>query len=608
MTYRKPERQPYRGTELTLAIAIDFGITFSGTSWALLEPEQIPNIIDVSGYEGQEFQASSTKVPTVIYYDAQGVVKAVGGEIYDPELTTKAEEERWTRVEWFKTLLKPRNQDGSLASAPIMPLPQGKALKDVVGDFLRYMSRSALVHFQQKVVGGNSLIEQLKNKVIYVLSYENGWDTFQRDFMRQAAVSGGLVPDTDEGRSRIHFVSEAEASLRWCLAHGVLKRTLVVGERVAVIDAGAGTITTSSYDVIGLSPLSFRESRASNTRLAGSVFVTEAFKTFVREKLELASSIYGDPETIARLVKEFDKTTKCVFRRKDRRSAVTFGSPRDNEPEFDIESGQLIVQGSDMADFFEPSCAAAVESVKLHLSPNSRTTIFLVGGFAASPWLYSEINRRLKDFNVDVFRADTMTAKSVANGALCYYLDCRIAITVAPTTYGVYVDPVYSNGNPDHVKRKDFVYKNPMVGQRYVSGGFQSYIKQGSIVQESQTTRIPSEKYVTTKAKTEAQLELICYLGQKLDISWVDEDPLHFQHAYTIKAEFPVEALVPVDTNARKNAIWKVTYDAVFSFGTTELECYVEWKDRKGGAHRYVPENLNDYVFILLFDLTEESV
>ncbi|KAG8922302.1 hypothetical protein FRC02_011955 [Tulasnella sp. 418] len=266
MTYRKPERQPYRGTELSLAIAIDFGITFSGASWALLEPGQIPEIMDVSGYQGQEFQASSTKVPTVIYYDAQGVVKAVGGEIYDPELISEAKEERWTKIERFKPLLKPSNQNDSLISAPIAPLPQGKLVIDVVGDFLGYMFRSALDHFQQQVMDGNSFMERVKNKVIYVLSFDNGWDTFQQDCMRRAAISGGLVPDTDDGRSRIHFVSEAEASLRWCLANGVLKRTLMVGDRVVVIDAGANTITTSSYDVTGLSPLSFRESRASNGR------------------------------------------------------------------------------------------------------------------------------------------------------------------------------------------------------------------------------------------------------------------------------------------------------------------------------------------------------
>ncbi|KAG8959832.1 hypothetical protein FRC03_007436 [Tulasnella sp. 419] len=583
MNRQKPERAPYRGADISLVIAIDFGTTFSGASWALLEPRQVPDIWDVLGYPGQEFQATSTKVPTVIYYDPQGAVKAAGAEIYDPELILEAEEERWTRVEWFKLLLRPLDRGDNLGAAPIPPLPRGKSIVDVVGDFLRYMSRSALDHFQQQMPGSRGLIEELKDKVIYVLSHPNGWDTFQHDRMRKAAILGGLVPDTSEGRSRINFVSEGEASLHWCVANGIANRALEEKNHIAVIDAGGGTIDVSSYEVTGVSPLQLKESKAPESRLAGSFFVTKNFERFVREKLGPASR-YGDDHTIQQLVENFDRQVKCVFRRKDRRSTVRFGTYNDTESEFGIESGQLVVQGSDMADFFEEACAAAAESIKAQLPPESHTAIFLVGGFAANPWLFAEIKDRLKDQDVEVFKAETSTAKAAAHGAMCYYLDHRVSARVARHAYGVYINPAYRDSNPQHVQRKKAVYENPISGKSYVQGGFYAHVKKGVSVQETQVTRISLDKYVATKTRTEAQLDLIRYVGDDPDIHWVDEDPLNFEQVCVFSARIPANALIPesnVGTTNHGNACWRVTYDAVVSFGTTEFKCYIEWKDRQ---------------------------
>lgn len=38
--------------------------------------------------------------------------------------------------------------------------------------------------------------------------------------MREAAVRAGLVPDTQDGRRRVEFVTEGEASFHWCVDMG----------------------------------------------------------------------------------------------------------------------------------------------------------------------------------------------------------------------------------------------------------------------------------------------------------------------------------------------------------------------------------------------------
>lgn len=53
------------------------------------------------------------------------------------------------------------------------------------------------------------------------ISHPNGWGPNQQNDMRRAAVRGGLVPNTPEGRERIEFVTEGEASFHWCIDQAI---------------------------------------------------------------------------------------------------------------------------------------------------------------------------------------------------------------------------------------------------------------------------------------------------------------------------------------------------------------------------------------------------
>lgn len=46
--------------------------------------------------------------------------------------------------------------------------------------------------------------------------------------MREAAVIAELVPNTTEGRSRIEFVTEGEASFHWCIDQSLAGSALKV--------------------------------------------------------------------------------------------------------------------------------------------------------------------------------------------------------------------------------------------------------------------------------------------------------------------------------------------------------------------------------------------
>ena len=65
------------------------------------------------------------------------------------------------------------------------------------------------------------LWSQVEKNIQFVLSHPNGWEGAQQTKMRRAAVYGRLVPDTNEGKARIWFVTEGEASLHYCLDSGL---------------------------------------------------------------------------------------------------------------------------------------------------------------------------------------------------------------------------------------------------------------------------------------------------------------------------------------------------------------------------------------------------
>jgi hypothetical protein len=65
------------------------------------------------------------------------------------------------------------------------------------------------------------LWESLEHDAIYALTHPNGWGGSQQAQMREAAILAGVIPNTDQGLSRITFVTEGEASLLFCLSSGL---------------------------------------------------------------------------------------------------------------------------------------------------------------------------------------------------------------------------------------------------------------------------------------------------------------------------------------------------------------------------------------------------
>lgn len=124
----------------------------------------------------------------------------------------------------FKLYLRPEGMknDAGLDSTSHAPaLPEGKNVVDVFSDFLKYLFECTRTYIIETHPNGSSLWSSVEDQIEVVLSHPNGWEGLQQSKMRRAAIQAGIVPDTPSGQQRIHFVTEGEASLHYCLDSGL---------------------------------------------------------------------------------------------------------------------------------------------------------------------------------------------------------------------------------------------------------------------------------------------------------------------------------------------------------------------------------------------------
>jgi hypothetical protein len=117
--------------------------------------------------------------------------------------------------------MRPNTTSSSSVTEKIPPLPQNKSVIDLFADFMRYLYACAKTYIQETYAMGADLWRAVEARIDYVLTHPNGWGGAQQGKMRTAAIQAGLIPDTDEGRARVQFVTEGEASLHFCIQSGL---------------------------------------------------------------------------------------------------------------------------------------------------------------------------------------------------------------------------------------------------------------------------------------------------------------------------------------------------------------------------------------------------
>jgi len=62
-------------------------------------PTRCTHSFSFSSFPGQEHVAGNSKIPTIMYYDKSGTMKAAGAEAESASILSKAEDEGWVKTE-----------------------------------------------------------------------------------------------------------------------------------------------------------------------------------------------------------------------------------------------------------------------------------------------------------------------------------------------------------------------------------------------------------------------------------------------------------------------------------------------------------------------------
>ncbi|KAI0784588.1 hypothetical protein C8Q75DRAFT_724303 [Abortiporus biennis] len=573
-------RKPYTGSTRSLVLALDIGTTFSGVSYAILEPAEVPKIHGgETRFPGQEHVAGNSKIPSIMYYDKHGRMKAAGAEADGASVLAQAEDEGWIKTELFKLRLRPKTMTLKMNGMRLSPLPRNKSAVDVFGDFLSYLFQCTRSFIIDTHANGKALWRAVEHDIQFVLSHPNGWEGAQQTKMRRAAIYGGLIPDTDEGKARIRFVTEGEASLHACVLNG-LAQDNPSGHGFIVADAGGGTLDISSYAIRGTSPLVIEEIAPPDCVFAGSVFVSRRARAFFEEKLK--NSKYGSPDSLDHITKRFDETTKRLFRDSKELQFVPFGSPLDKDLTVGIRGGQLKLTGAEVASLFEPSIQAAIVSIKnqIEASHGQVKSVWLVGGFAASPWLFSQLSEQLAVYGVVVSRPDSQTSKAVADGAIGFYCDHHVAARMSKFMYGVEYLREFDANDEDHIARKHRLFELPS-GPKLLPDAFDCILARGVRVKES---TVFSRKYCTevTNLSTLSvfEVEIWCYRGGNDIPKWILRNADNFSTLCYVRADLsPLAGSAQPKQGRNGKMYWTIVFSIEIHFGLTEFRARIKWTD-----------------------------
>ncbi|KJA20622.1 hypothetical protein HYPSUDRAFT_88584 [Hypholoma sublateritium FD-334 SS-4] len=578
-------RKVYEGPRRQLVLAFDVGTTFSGISYSILQPGLPPEIRTVTRFPAQDSANGTSKIPTIVYYDAFGNVRAVGAEATRSGIDIEAAKQGWVKAEWFKLHLRSTSVGSSAAGTAIPPLPAGKRAVDVLADFLSYLRACAAAYISEAHLGGAELWTAAGADARYVLAHPNGWGGAEQARMRDAAVRAGLVRANE--RERITFVTEGEASLHFCVTAGVLtKAEMKKCPNFIIVDAGGGTIDISAYRQNPANDTqAFEEIAPAQCLFRGSVFVNMYARRYFVGLLE-GTDFEDDVDN---LVEVFDKTTKIRFKTDQDPQYLKFGSMRDNDTACNITAGQLRLDGKDVAAFFQPSIDAILQAVLKQQRATSHkiSHILFVGGFSANDWLFNNITRILMErgYWMRVVRPEAHINKAVAEGAVSFFLDHFVQTRMSKAFYGLSICDYYDPRNSEHRlrARSTFVQAD---GRTYVPNVFSVILPKSIQVSEAKIFRQGYIHQSFLKSKLEKlRMEITCYKGLDCDPRWLDIDEGSYDNLCYIEAELPSH-IIETRRNPQGKTFYCVDFEVVLFFGLTEIKAQIAWNKSSGREKR----------------------
>ncbi|XP_010868570.1 heat shock 70 kDa protein 12A isoform X2 [Esox lucius] len=537
----------HTGPSFMVVVAIDFGTTSSGYAYAFTkEPECIHTM---RRWEGGDPGVSNQKTPTTILLTPDRKFHSFGYAARDfyHDLDS-TESKHWLYLEKFKMKL---HTTANLSIDTELHAANGRRVKaiDIFAYALAFFKEQAL-----KELSDQAGAEFDNADVRWVITVPAIWKMPAKQFMREAAYKGGLVPR--DNPEQLIIALEPEAASIYCRKlrlHQMVdfgtKTTqngfsptenvgtgMTQGDRYVVVDCGGGTVDLTVHQ-IRLPEGHLKELYKASGGPYGSIGIDYEFE-------KLLCKIFGpdfiDQFKIKRPAAWVDLMIAFESRKRaaapDRTNPLNINLPfsfidyykkfRGHSVEHALRKsnvdfvkwssqGMLRMNPDAMNALFKPT----IDHIIQHLTDLFEKPevcdikfLFLVGGFAESPLLQQAVQNMLQGRSRIIIPHDV--GLTILKGAVLFGLDPGvIKVRRSPLTYGVGVLNRYVEGKhpPEKMLVKD--------GTRWCTDVFDTFIACDQSVALGETV-----KRSYTPAKPSQQVIVIhIYCSEKEVVSFISE-------------------------------------------------------------------------------------
>ncbi|KAF8602936.1 hypothetical protein BDV93DRAFT_581066 [Ceratobasidium sp. AG-I] len=565
--------------ESKLVLGIDIGTTYSGATFVILKQGCKPAILRVNKWPGQDNQGQCS-IPSLIWYTEYKKPALFGADAL--RLAPGDEDLGWQLAKHFKLHRHPPDM-APPAGLKLDPLPTGVGIGQIYIDFLRYIFGHAKSYFQQTQLDGLTIWNSLSSTMKIVIAHPNGWGVREQGFLRNAAVKAGLSGEGDSD-TRISFVTEAEASLHFCLNLDP-PPSFKVGMNLIVCDAGGSTVDITAYQVTATSPmLKLKEVKVSACVQAGSIFVDTEAKCHIERQIAIGG--IGAHVDIDAVCSQFNTHIKPHFTGQEGDLSVKVGKREVKCPLINVQRGHMKIPGTTVKSFFDTcvteilntvaSQAQGVTSPVRCLDYFTQTEVnrccqyyFLVGGFGDNRYLQNELVIQ-RGISGRLTTNNDPGAKAVADGAAMWEVAITVSIRSTRYAFGTEVVVPRDNQDQEHLSRPVVT----MPSGDHTDGGWSEIVPQGIFFIKPNALGGNVCRDFTAVCMVSADLQnMRRYLVEKRHLSG--------------------------------KVYWQLTFDICFEFGGTELQAFLRWEHggttMKGNAKVVWPrKHLNcDYAYIL---------
>ncbi|KAK2464382.1 hypothetical protein APHAL10511_003529 [Amanita phalloides] len=262
---------------------------------------------------------------------------------------------------------------------------------------------------------------------------------------------------------------------------------------------------------------------------------------------------------------------------------------------FGIRSGSFKISGTHIVDFFEPAVQGIIRTIEEQAQRSALpiNTIFMVGGFATSHYLFLKLSEHFMTKNIKILRPDAYLNKAVSEGAASFSIDHAVTSRVARYTYGIKYRCDFDADKPDHIERRHTCIEE-LDGTLLVRNAFSPIlIKDTEVSEEKEFRESFSDVYTKSGLRelTVRSIPIKCYRNRWGDVpAWTDIEPDLFPDVCLITADFSqVKKSIGSQTNLETGGkYYRLNFDVILLFGLTELKAQISWiengQEKRGPA------------------------